>query len=135
VAGILEFKKRQYFRNDCLRLLRKLLANPGGTHLPEGKFGIAANATGFMGWYLFIWGLFTFFMFIASLKLTRAVQFIFLSLTVLFWMLALRDFFGWTNVWATITGFEGIVCGLSAIYTAMAEVLNEYYERVILPLG
>jgi len=32
-------------------------------------------------------------------------------------------------------GFEGIICGGSAIYLAMAEVLNEQYGRTILPIG
>jgi succinate-acetate transporter protein len=35
----------------------------------------------------------------------------------------------------TITGIEGIVCGLSAIYAAIAQVWNEVYGKEILPLG
>ncbi|MEQ4794404.1 acetate uptake transporter, partial [Klebsiella variicola subsp. variicola] len=34
-----------------------------------------------------------------------------------------------------IAGFEGIICGASAFYLAMAEVLNEMYGRTILPIG
>jgi succinate-acetate transporter protein len=34
-----------------------------------------------------------------------------------------------------IAGVEGIGCGLSAIYLAMAEVLNDTYERKVLPTG
>jgi uncharacterized protein len=34
-----------------------------------------------------------------------------------------------------VAGWEGIVCGLSAIYLAMAEVLNEVHGRVVLPVG
>jgi succinate-acetate transporter protein len=33
-----------------------------------------------------------------------------------------------------ITGIEGIICGASAIYTGIAEVLNEIYDRTVLPL-
>ena len=29
---------------------------------------------------------------------------------------------------------KGIVCGLSAIYAGLAQVLNEMYGRVVLPL-
>ncbi len=39
---------------------------------------------------------------------------------------------------ATVTmvaGYEGIVCGLSAVYTGLAQVLNELYGRVLVPLG
>jgi len=35
----------------------------------------------------------------------------------------------------TIAGFEGIFCGASAIYFAMAQVLNAEYGRTILPVG
>jgi succinate-acetate transporter protein len=53
----------------------------------------------------------------------------------LFWMLACKDAFGWTGAWATLTGYEGIFCGFSAIYVAMAQILNDTYGKVILPLG
>jgi uncharacterized protein len=89
---------------------------------------------GFMGWYLFMWGVFTFFMWIATFGQNRAVQFIFLSLVVLFMLLAVRD---WTKIQAIgfLAGWEGIVCGLSAIYLAMAEVINESLGRTVLPVG
>jgi len=35
----------------------------------------------------------------------------------------------------TIAGFEGILCGALAIYTAVAQILNEVYGRTVLPLG
>ena len=34
-----------------------------------------------------------------------------------------------------IAGYEGIFCGLSAFYAAIAQVLNEVYGRVVLPVG
>jgi succinate-acetate transporter protein len=34
-----------------------------------------------------------------------------------------------------IAGYEGIVCGASAIYAALAQVLNEVYGKVMLPIG
>ena len=64
----------------------------------------------------------------------RVLQFVFLSLTVLFCLLAARDWTGSAFV-GTIAGVEGIVCGLSAVYLAMAEVLNEGKGRPILPIG
>ena len=83
--------------------------------------------------YLFMWGLFTFWMFLSTLKLNRALQVVFLTLTILFWLLAIGHLgFPIMNV---IAGWEGILCGFSAIYTAMAEVMNEIYGRVVLPIG
>ena len=95
----------------------------------------------FVAWYLFIWGLFTFFMFLATLKKDYTIRFIFLSLSVLFWLLALRDWLAAfemetaQNVVGKIAGWEGIVCGCSAMYYAMAQVINEEWGRSVLPIG
>ncbi|MEJ2762466.1 acetate uptake transporter [Photobacterium sp. MCCC 1A19761] len=96
--------------------------------------GLPASPAGFMGWYLALWGIFTGFMFIGSLCYPRAKQFVFGSLTVLFFLLAARDFTG-SELIGTIAGFEGIICGASAIYFAMAQVLNNEFGRTILPVG
>ena len=83
--------------------------------------------------YFFMWGLFTFWMFLSTLKINRAIQVVFLTLTILFWLLAIGHLgFPIVNV---IAGYEGILCGFSAIYLAMAEVMNEVYGRVVLPIG
>lgn len=87
-----------------------------------------------MGWYLFIWGVFTLFMFFGTFQSNLATRFVFGSLTLLFFLLALRDWTG-SHAIGVLAGWEGIVCGASAIYLAMAEVLNERYGRVALPVG
>jgi succinate-acetate transporter protein len=99
------------------------------------KMGLAAapeNAA--MVAYLVMWGVFTGALFIGSLKLNRAVQFVFASLTLLFFLLALGDYANSTAI-KHFAGYEGIVCGASAIYAAIAQVLNEVYGKTILPLG
>jgi len=73
-------------------------------------------------------------MFIGTLKGNFVLKFIFGSLTVLFALLAIRDLTG-SELIGTIAGFEGIICGLSAIYLAMAEVINEQHGRTVLPIG
>ncbi len=89
--------------------------------------------------YLAMWGLFTGWMFISTLKLNRALQVVFSTLTILFFLLALAYAVGPTSdlgqMIYTIAGIEGIICGFSAIYTAMAEVTNEYYGKTIFPIG
>ena len=47
-----------------------------------------------MGWYLLSWGLFTAIMFVGSLRTTRALQAVFAALTILFVLLAIRDWTG-----------------------------------------
>jgi succinate-acetate transporter protein len=66
--------------------------------------------------------------------MNRALQFIFGSLVILFWLLALGHITGNRTI-GVIAGFEGIICGLSAFYTSIAEILNEVYGRTILPIG
>ncbi|HGF5105102.1 TPA: acetate uptake transporter [Vibrio parahaemolyticus] len=96
--------------------------------------GLPASPASFMGWYLALWGIFTGFMFIGSLCYPTAKQVVFGSLTILFFLLAARDFTG-SEVIGAIAGFEGISCGASAIYFAMAQVLNNEFGREVLPVG
>ena len=87
-----------------------------------------------MGYYLLLWGIFTAFMFVGTLKHNKATQVVFGSLTVLFMLLAIGDFTG-NHTITMIAGFEGIFCGLSAIYSAMGQILNEEFGKKIIPLG
>jgi len=135
IAGIMEFKKGNTFGVTAFSSyglfwlsLVFLLIFPVLFPGFEGPSNIAMAA------YLFMWGLFTFWMFLSTLKLNRALQFVFITLTILFWLLALGDATGITMI-TRIAGFEGIICGFSAIYTAMAEVMNEVYGKTILPIG
>ena len=136
IAGIMEFKKGNTFGTTAFvsyglfwLTLVALWVIPG-TGAPNG----GATPAAYMGWYLFLWGVFTFFMWLGTFGKNRAVQFIFLSLTVLFGLLAVRDWTGSAAV-GKLAGFEGIVCGASAIYLAMAEVLNEVKGRTVLLIG
>jgi hypothetical protein len=100
------------------------------------KLGWAtASSEKSMAAYLFMWGLFTLVMFIGTLRLSRALQFVFASLALLFFLLAYGDFANASPGFKHFTGWEGIVCGFSAIYTGLAQVLNELYGKTLLPLG
>ena len=101
---------------------------------PFADAGIEAASKVAMGYYLLLWGIFTAFMFIGTLKHNKATQVVFGSLTVLFLLLALGDFTG-NHTITMIAGFEGIFCGLSAIYSAVAQIVNGEYGKTVLPLG
>ncbi|WP_055734144.1 acetate uptake transporter [Agarivorans gilvus] len=134
IVGIMCFKRGDTFGTTAFTSYGLFwLSFVGLLLLP--KMGLAeASPHGFMGWYLSLWGLFTAFMFIGSLRYPTAKQVVFGSLTLLFALLAIRDFTGNALI-GTIAGFEGIFCGLSAIYFAMAQVLNGEFGRTILPVG
>lgn len=134
IAGIMEWKKGNTFGTTAftsyglfwLTLVALLV-------LPRMGWGTAPDNTA-MSAYLLAWGVFTGVMFVGTLRLNRALQFVFASLTVLFLLLALGDITE-SVVIKTLAGIEGIICGLSAIYTGLAQVLNEVYGRVVVPLG
>jgi len=134
IAGIMEWKKKNTFGLTAFAsygffwlVLVALLVMP--------KLGWAEKSsnTG-MEWFLILWGVFTLLMFIGTLRISRALQFVFASLTILFFLLALGE--ATENKQITeVAGYEGIMCGLSAMYTGIAQVINEIYHRTVLPLG
>ncbi|MDD4552806.1 MAG: acetate uptake transporter [Bacteroidales bacterium] len=134
IAGIMEFKKGNTFGTTAFTSYGlfwiTLVALWIFPDLGAGKG--AGTEEAFMGWYLLMWGIFTFFMWIGTFGKTFCLQFVFLSLWILFFLLALRDWTG-SGLIGTIAGYEGIICGLSAIYLAMAEVLEEARGKKILP--
>lgn len=136
IAGIMEWKKGNTFGTTAftsyglfwltlvgLVLLPKLGENFAG--LVPVKTALAA--------YLFMWGIFTLFMFVGTLKATRSLQVIFLALAILFFLLAIGNYLNNPTI-LRIAGFEGIFTGLSAIYAALGQVLNEMYGKKIVPL-
>jgi succinate-acetate transporter protein len=134
IAGIMEWKKNNTFGTTAFLSFGFFwLTLVGLLVMPKMGWGIAPETSAMVA-YLVMWGIFTGVMFIATLRLNRALQFIFASLTILFFLLAIGDGTGYTVV-TKIAGYEGIICGLSAVYTGLAQVLNEYYGRTVLPLG
>lgn len=136
IAGIMEWKKGNTFACTAfisygffwMTLVGLLVLPKIGWWDPIEEVGPT------MGTYLFLWGLFTLVMYFATLKINKALQFVFGSLTILFFLLAAAEFTG-NSTFTTLAGYEGIICGLSAIYTALAQVLNETYGKTLWPLG
>ena len=135
IVGIMEFKKGNTFGTVAFLSyglfwwsLVMLLV------LPKIITGFNSPSPSSLAAYFLMWGIFTFGMFFGTLRVNRAIQFVFLSLTILFFMLTIRELIGnpiWFN---TITGIEGIICGSSAVYLGIAEVLNETHQKTILPI-
>ena len=135
IAGIMEWKKGNTFATAAfssyglfwLTLVVLIL-------LPKLNLSPAADSAA-MAAYLAMWGLFTAVMFVGTFRLNRALQIVFGTLTVLFFLLAFGDYTGAGAGFKHFTGYEGIICGFSAIYTGLAQVLNELYGKTVLPLG
>ncbi|MCK4367071.1 MAG: acetate uptake transporter [Thermoplasmata archaeon] len=133
IAGAMEWKKNNTFGTTAFTSYGLFwLSLVGLLVMPQLGLGEAAGDSAMVA-YLSMWGIFTAVMFIATLKLNRALQFIFGSLTLLFILLALGHATGNSTI-TQIAGYEGIICGLSSMYTGLAQVLNEVYGRVVAPI-
>lgn len=133
ITGAMEWKKNNTFGTLAFTSYGLFwISLVGLLVMPQLGLGEAASDSAMVA-YLSMWGLFTGVMFIATLKLNRALQFIFGSLTLLFILLALGHATGNSTI-TQIAGYEGIICGLSSIYTGLAQVLNEVYGRVVAPI-
>jgi succinate-acetate transporter protein len=142
IVGIMEYKKGNTFGTVAFTSyglfwwsLVLLLVLPKTTFFT----GLSAPTETAMAAYFFMWGLFTFAMFFGTLKKNRALQFVFMSLAILFFMLTIRELTGNPTLFGTFTfnnllGIEGVICGLSAVYLAIADVLNEAHGRTVLPI-
>lgn len=96
--------------------------------------GVEAPDATAIGWYLFMWGVFTGLMFVGTLKINRSLQTVFGSLTILFVLLAVSEWTG-SETLGKVAGWEGIFVGLSAVYGSIALIWNELYGRTVLPIG
>ena len=135
IAGIMEWKKGNSFATTAfisygffwLSLVVLLVLPKLNLAVPTNDAALAA--------YLATWGLFTGVMFLGTFRLNRALQVVFGTLTALFFLLAIGKYTGAGAAFMHRTGWEGIVCGLSAIYAGLAQILNELYAKTVLPLG
>lgn len=136
IVGIMEWKKGNTFATTAFTSYGFFwLVLVGLILMPKMDLGVVAPAKDMsMSLFLFMWGIFTLMMFKGTFYLNRALQFVFGSLTLLFFLLAWGDLTGNEAV-TRFAGWEGIICGASAIYTGMAQVLNEVSGKTLWPLG
>lgn len=100
--------------------------------LPEiAKGGDVGNA---LGLYLWAWGIFTGVMFLCSFATPRAVQLVFLLLTITFVLLGIGNSGASTSM-VHAGGWFGLATAAAALYTAAAEIMAASYGRDVLPLG
>ena len=137
IAGIMEFRKGNTFGTTAFSsyglfwLSLVGLITISSPQFPLGSKELAPDSTAWAA-YLFLWGLFTLIMFFGTLRANRVLQTVFLSLAILFFLLALARFIPAILPFAAL---EGILCGFSAFYLSLAEVLNEGRSKPVLPIG
>eukprot|EP01054_Gregarina_sp_Poly1_P001036 Gregarina_sp_Poly_1__1035@NODE_1253_length_4621_cov_230_546552_g854_i0_p4_GENE_NODE_1253_length_4621_cov_230_546552_g854_i0NODE_1253_length_4621_cov_230_546552_g854_i0_p4_ORF_typecomplete_len198_score17_73Gpr1_Fun34_YaaH/PF01184_19/1_4e55Cas1_AcylT/PF07779_12/0_01DUF2070/PF09843_9/8_2_NODE_1253_length_4621_cov_230_546552_g854_i034404033 len=135
IAGVLEFVQGNTFGMTAFCSYGAFwLSFVLMTMLPSAQMATATDNVAF-GFYLLLWCIFTLFMTIATLKMNVCLRVVFSSLTVLFLLLAVSRFLDNPSTLDRTCGVVGIVCGLSAFYLAVAEVINDTYGYPIFPIG
>jgi succinate-acetate transporter protein len=92
-----------------------------------------------LGLYLWMWGIFTAYMFVAALRTTGAVALVFLLLAITFIVLGIGNsaLAGTTNVTngtIKLGGYIGLITAIVAWYTSFAGVINSTFGRVVAPV-
>ncbi|MEN6609865.1 MAG: acetate uptake transporter [Methanoregulaceae archaeon] len=134
IAGIMEWKKNNSFGTTAfisfgmfwLSLVGIILMPVLGISQPFGMLDFVS--------FLAIWGLFAFVMFVITLRMPRTMQIVFGLLTLLFVLLIAGNLTSSVAI-LQIAGVVGIICGLSAMYTGLGQLMNEVYRENIINLG
>ncbi len=100
--------------------------------IPQMKGATATDISTFVATYLLAWGIFTAYMFIASLAGARAVQLVFILLALTFVLLAIGDYAASDTI-TKVGGWVGIATAAAAVYASFADVCNANFKRRVLP--
>jgi uncharacterized protein len=87
-----------------------------------------------LGLYLWAWGIFTGMLFLCTFASPRALQLLFLLLTVTFVLLGIGNAGAHANI-IHAGGYVGIATGAVALYIACADIMQAVYKRSVLPVG
>jgi uncharacterized protein len=98
--------------------------------------GITANG---IAVYLYMWAIFTTYMFVASLRTTGAVALVFFLLAITFFLLAIGNASlsggtAVTNGTIKLGGWFGLATAIAAWYASFAAVINSTFGRVVAPV-
>jgi uncharacterized protein len=96
--------------------------------VPAGEVGDA------VGLYLIAWGIFTAYMFIASMRVSLAVMAVFALLTITFILLGIGESSASTGL-SKVGGWIGIATAVVAWYASFAGVTNSTFRRTVMPVG
>jgi succinate-acetate transporter protein len=83
--------------------------------------------------YLYMWAIFTTYMFIASLRTTGAIALVFLLLAITFYILAIGNA-GTSSGTIHLGGYFGLATAIAAWYASFAAVINSTFGRVVAPV-
>jgi succinate-acetate transporter protein len=86
-----------------------------------------------VGLFLIAWGIFTAYMFIASLRTTAAIALVFVLLAATFFVLGFGEINGTAGI-IKLGGWLGLAAAAAAWYASFAGVTNATFGRVVMPV-
>lgn len=133
IAGIMEWWKGNTFATTAfisygffwMSLVILVVAPETGGVTKASKASVAS-------WFI-LWGMFTAVLTYGTLKLSCALRVVFSLLTLLFVLLTIAELSGLNALWL-LAGIEGVACGASAVYTGLAQVINQLHDTIIMPI-
>jgi len=93
----------------------------------------AEHAASAVGLYLIAWGIFTLYMFVASLRTTAAIAAVFALLAATFFLLGIGNA-NESEGLVEIGGWFGLATAVAAWYASFAAVTNSTFGRAVLPV-
>lgn len=133
-VGLMEWKKNNLFGLMAFTSYGAFWISLVGLLLMT-KFGWAeASSKPAMGWYLSVWGLYSFALFFVAKRASKALMLVFATVVLLFALLAAANFTEIHEIHLA-AGYVGIICGGLALYTGIAELYKVVFGKEILPLG
>jgi len=96
-------------------------------------FKIFPSSSTDLGWYLAAWMIYTFGMWIASMRIHTMMTLTFLTLFIGFLLLVLGHF--GNPIWNKVAGYELMLCAACAMYMMYATIINDLAGKTVLPLG
>jgi uncharacterized protein len=93
----------------------------------------AEHAGDAIGLYLIAWGIFTTYMFVASLRTTAAIALVFVLLAITYFLLGIGNA-GETEGVVEAGGWFGLATAAAAWYASFAAVTNSTFGRTVLPV-
>jgi len=131
-AGMWEFKTGNTFGATCFSSFGAFWIALATMIILQAADLLPAVPPAGMALFLIAWGIFTAYATIASLKTSKGVAAIFVTLTILFFLLAWGEY---NHTVKVIAGYEGIICAAIAWYCSAAILINSTYGKEVLPLG
>lgn len=131
IAGIVEARRGDTFAFTTFVSYGFFWVGLGFAFLLQWR-GLITLDNASLAWTMVMWGIFTFYMTFGAFKISAVHATIFVTLTILFGLLA-AHYFGYLPI--IVAGVEGIFVGAAAVYLSAAVLMQTIYGRWVLPIG